>query len=397
MNRLILIVLLGFISGILWELYLKISIAFFVLPLLLLFIFPVRKEKRKNKNTTPKPFKTPNKTKFSKKVKLFKRHLKIILKPKIVVIFILFTLISNWYTQYLNGKYETIYCNRKEEINVIGIVISSPKEKQYNIQYKIKVESIDGKKEYQNTYLLLNIKKKKGKEILLSYGDKISIKGEYEEPEEARNESGFNYKEYLKTIQVYGSINSLSSDIKVLKKNQSDLISLSSNWIKEKMKEQLGKILDEKTSKLCMGILVGETKQIEKEIKTNFRDSNLSHMLAVSGAHVSYVILGMNFFLKKFHKRKAKYILVIFLIFFLFLTDFTPSVTRACISSCIILLAEIFYRKADFLSSLSFSLLILLIFNPFSILSLGLQLSYGGTIGIVVFHKLIESWFEKRT
>lgn len=55
---------------------------------------------------------------------------------------------------------------------------------------------------------------------MLSYGDKISIKGEYEEPEEARNESGFNYKEYLKTIQVYGSINSLSSDIKVLKKNK---------------------------------------------------------------------------------------------------------------------------------------------------------------------------------
>ena len=64
-----------------------------------------------------------------------------------------------------------------------------------------------------------------------------------------------------------------------------------------------------------------------------------------------------------------------------------PSIFRACMMGIIMLGAKIFYRKLDIPTSMSLSLLILLVNNPFSILDIGLQLSYGGTIGILLFAK----------
>ncbi len=63
----------------------------------------------------------------------------------------------------------------------------------------------------------------------------------------------------------------------------------------------------------------------------------------------------------------------------------------------IILFSKIVYRKQDFLTSISVSLLIILIDNPFAIKDIGLQLSYLGTIGIVFLSKPIAAFFERYT
>ena len=78
---------------------------------------------------------------------------------------------------------------------------------------------------------------------------------------------------------------------------------------------------------------------------------------------------------------------IIVLVFFMFITEFTPSVVRAGIMGILILGAKIFFKKLDFATSISLSLLLTLISNPYNILNLGLQLSYLGTIGIVLLNK----------
>lgn len=50
----------------------------------------------------------------------------------------------------------------------------------------------------------------------------------------------------------------------------------------------------------------------------------------------------------------------------------------------------LFYRKNDIWSSICFSLLIILIYNPYNIRNNGVLLSYGGTIGIISFMKKIK-------
>lgn len=155
--------------------------------------------------------------------------------------------------------------------------------------------------------------------------------------------------------------------------------------------------MPQETSKLLIGILIGDKSEISEEIIQNFKISNLSHMLSVSGAHTSYIILGITYILSKSKapKRWAYFITILTLILFMFVTNFTASVTRACFMGIIVLGANLLYRKQDFYTSISISLLIILMINPFSINEIGIQLSYLGTLGIVIFNKNVEKILNK--
>lgn len=140
-------------------------------------------------------------------------------------------------------------------------------------------------------------------------------------------------------------------------------------------------------------ILTG-IKDSEKEI---FSDASLSHILAISGMHVSYVIVGISFILKKYDNRKSKYILIAFLICFAEFTGGAPSILRAVTMSILAIISKLIYRKSDTLNNISISCLLILILNPYNVLNLGFQLSFLGTSGIVMFNKSVEKMlFEKK-
>ena len=117
-------------------------------------------------------------------------------------------------------------------------------------------------------------------------------------------------------------------------------------------------------------------------------------MLAVSGAHISYVILGLNLMLKKTSNRFRKIFIICFLIFFVGVTDFTPSVQRASIMAILLLISTMLYRSQDTYTSIAFSGLVILIINPYSFFDVGFQLSFGGTIGIVLMYNNLIKRFK---
>ena len=166
MKRPVLIMVLGYIIGIIIGLYCKISIAFFYICGFLIYLV-LRKTIKQNFNT-----------KLKKYYKLFDK--------KIVYVILVTSIISNTVVLILNNSYENRYKDIKEEA-FVAIVVSSPTKKEYYTQYKIKVIQINKDKRFNNTYLLLNTK-----DLGLEYGDKISFNGEYLKPSMQRNYKGFH-------------------------------------------------------------------------------------------------------------------------------------------------------------------------------------------------------------
>ena len=224
----------------------------------------------------------------------------------------------------------------------------------------------------------------------------IYLKGEYLIPNESRNYKGFNYREYLKTKKIYGTIR-VEGKVKVLENNKLNTIFIISNKIRKEIISRCDLLLPEQTSKLLIGILIGDKSGISQDIIDDFKTSNLSHMIAVSGAHTSYIILGMTYILtkSKVSKRWIYVVTIFILILFMFITNFTSSVTRACFMSIIIMVGNLLYRKSDTINSICLSLLIILIANPFSINEIGLELSYLGTIGIILYNNNIEDLLNR--
>ena len=351
-------ILIGTIIGIIYGLYLKIGIAFTII-LLGLLLFLIQKNKKKLIYF------------------LYKRK-------KIILIFFISTIISILYTISVNNKYEKFYNKIPENIRTIATVVGEAKETEYYYSYEIKIN--------QKRFIMYV---KKNNPEKLKYGMEIILEGKYIEPTEDRNYKGFNYKEYLKTKKIYGSFK--AEKISVIKENNVNFILRISNNTRNKVIEIAKKILPKETSSLLIGILIGERQYISEDITENFSKSSLSHILAISGSHISYIIIGITFILTKSRtSKKGMYIITILsLIFFIFITNFSSSVIRACIMGIIVLFAKIVYRKPDILTSISVSLLIILIDNPFAIKDIGLQLSYLGTIGIVYLNKPIANFLEK--
>ena len=111
--------------------------------------------------------------------------------------------------------------------------------------------------------------------------------------------------------------------------------------------------------------------------------------------HIIYIVIGIEIVFKKWlGKRRVKYVVIIGLIFYMSITGFTSSIVRAGIMGIMNIVAFLAYRKNDIWTSIAISLGIILIQNPYAITGVGLQLSYLGTIGIILFHKNIKQYLD---
>ena len=354
-------------------LYFNTSIVLlYILIIAIYFIYKsIRKKKEKFNFLSPKRY---------------IKYVKLIIKKEVLFLIILISIISNLIVIYQNNKYNSLYKNINE-IEGEAVVISSKKEKEYTNSYKIRINFLNKNKKYKDTCLYLNVNKKNS--IDLQYGNKIKFVGEFVEPEVARNYGGFNYKEYLKSLKIYGTVN--ANSVKVIGKDKVNVISKIANYNYLIIEKKLDNLFKKDISGLIKGIVLGDKSNIDEDIEENFRISGISHILAVSGLHVSYIIFAFNLLFKKsFGKRNVKFIIILFLIFYMFLTGFSPSIVRASIMNIIILGSGLFHRKNDLATSISLSLLIILIYNPFLIENIGLQFSYMATIGIVLLQKNIK-------
>lgn len=367
-KRPIVIITVCFIIGIIMGLYLKINTVLFVflclIVLYVLFIF------------------------FSKYFKSGVKFSKFFLLLCIIIIFV-----SYVWTLIKETKFKTLCFETTEIQSFQGIVVDVQKQSDYFDNYIIEIQSINGDYKYKNIKVFLMVKNKDGSDTL-EYGDLIDGYGCFEKPEVRRNYKGFDYSQYLKTKNVYMICKSDYMAINIRKRN---CIFVGKMWItnlRNKLNSNLQKILDKDCASVACSILLGDSSSIDDAQRQCFSDASLLHILAISGMHVSYVVMFWTFSLKKCDTRKRKIFLIIFLIFFMNLTGCSPSVERAVLMSCIAISSKLFYRKSDTINNIALSCLIILISNLYNILNLGFQLSFLGTLGIVLFNDKILGYVD---
>lgn len=319
-------------------------------------------------------------------IKIFK------LKKGISFIFTMICIIAIIHINILEKDYEKIISNIPEEINMKAIVISDGIDKEYKYTYVIKVIKIENATVEKDIKINLNFKKNILKEAVPKFGDIIEITGIYEEPESARNYKGFNYRDYLKSKGIYGTVECKSYS--VISTNNIMGVNKVIHLVQGNLRNNMMRILDEEEGALCVGILIGDREKISDTTENNFKKSNLTHLLAVSGSHITYIIIALTNTIGKTNRKFANIFTIIFLIFFMALTEFTASVMRASIMGILTLAASILNRKSDTINNLGISSLILLIYNPYFLLDAGFLLSYAGTIGIILFSDKIKNFTE---
>ena len=271
----------------------------------------------------------------------------LIRKKKFIYINILIITISCIYNYKIKENYDLKYKEIKN-VEIVGTIIKDPVDKEYSKQYIIKVISVNGSTNFKNTRLLINSKTSKSNNVNAQYGDLISIVGEFELAKVNTNYKGFNYNEYLRSKKIYGIVQTKSNDIKIYHHNDVSLYdkSLYDKSLYDKslynfyniLKQKIYSILPKESASICTALILGDKSNIEEQVIENFSESNLSHILAISGMHMSYIILIFSFILKFCDKRKSNFTIIFIIIIFCNLVGNSESIVRASIMSIIYIL-----------------------------------------------------------
>lgn len=205
--------------------------------------------------------------------------------------------------------------------------------------------------------------------------------------------NGFDYSRYLREKKISGVVK--IEEINILGKERDYEYYLF--LLKQKLLMKIDSIYSDDGSGFLKAILLGYTNSLDDEIKENFKLSSISHVLAISGMHISYIVLGLDYFLKMFIKniKLRNVTIILFLIVFAIFVGESNSVMRACIMTGIVYLGNTILLKDNFFASFKFALCTLLVINPYNIFSGSMWLSFGGSIGIVLYSKLIEKSLKK--
>lgn len=359
LKKTIIAVSIGYITGILWGIYVKDIFLFICFNFLLILFFIFIYYKKYNK--------------------IF-RLLRTKIKRSTLVWFIICILIGYTKINYEEYQYQNIY-NEKE---FVITVISDKDEGDYYDTYTGKIDKYNMK-----VYLLVS------KELKLHYGDILRVKGKLEKPRGQRNSYGFNYMQYLKSIKVVGTIK-LDKVQKMNHKNKNTLIDIIYN-IRESIKKHIYSIVKTKNKYIIEALLIGNNENIDEEITENFRKSSLTHLLAISGTHIAIInIVFMNILsMARRGKKLTRVINILILFIYIFVAGGTPSIVRSCISFIIILISNLIHRKSDVYSNLSISSFIILFINPYSIFNLSFILSYFGVFGLLLYNEISKKYQMK--
>ena len=225
-------------------------------------------------------------------------------------------------------------------------------------------------------------------------GTKIYVKGYPKEIKGPKNPKELDFKRFygIKGIHYQDFLNKHNFLISESHNEQRILQVIEhERW---KLHAILEKILPAESAGIASAMLLGIKNSLHPDIKKDYSEIGVMHVLAVSGLHVGILYLFINLILgwmKKYRYGRIFFLIVSCLIIWTYatLTGLSNSVIRASLMFTIFLIGENSFRRHFHLNSASLAALIILVTNPDAIFDVSFQLSFGAIYAILLFYKPI--------
>lgn len=218
------------------------------------------------------------------------------------------------------------------------------------------------------------------------YGDKLEFFGNLETPKKIND---FNYALYLEAINIY----LLSYYPKLSLVGHEDSFWRRLFEFKGLLAQKIKESLPEPESGLAQALVLGYRRSLDEIDRERFSITGLSHMIAISGSHItilSTILLESLLFLG-LRRRAAFYIITVFLAFYVILTGLQASAFRSAIMGFLVLWAYQAGRLSTLLNSLLISTSIMMVFNPQLLKAdIGFQLSLAAVLGIIYIYPALK-------
>ncbi len=301
----------------------------------------------------------------------------------LIVVFGMFVFGLGWYfvgVATFEGK------TYSDTVTVVGRVSDDVSYSSYggSVRVILKNVEIDGEKT-GNIYLTINY----DDEDEIQIGDVISFSAKVENVK-LFTLGNFNSQYYRKRTPYICEVD--TTDITV----QSNYLTLAEK-IRQSIKATLYENMGEREGAVAYAVLFGDKTEVDDEIYDSYNSAGIIHLLTVSGLHVSFLIALLGWVLKKCRIKGLWNfgICLVFLLFYAYLCNFTPSILRAGVMGLVVFSTKISGKNYDSLTSLGIAGILILLFSPLSALDLGFLMSFFCVMGIYVISPWLRKFFEK--
>ncbi|MEA1935419.1 MAG: DNA internalization-related competence protein ComEC/Rec2, partial [Thermodesulfobacteriota bacterium] len=299
------------------------------------------------------------------------------------------------------------YANSKEKITIEGVICKNPLTSPDRTNLIVAVTKIikDGAITPVEGKMLLSVR---NGGWLYKYGDLIRAKTRLKIPHNFNNPGGFDYKKYLeyRNIRVRGFINN-PSGIVVIRENRGNSLKIKL----EKFRSSLRNLIEETSpypeGKVLQALILGERKEIPKDVLENFNRAGISHVLAISGLHIG-IIAFFSIIIVRFIMKSSEYLLLRFnivkvsaffafipIITYAFIAGFGISTVRATIMILTFLIAILFGKERELFNTLALAAFVILVVSPASLFDISFQLSFTAVAAILFIAPGLTSLIPK--
>src|SRR5690625_2382774 len=264
---------------------------------------------------------------------------------------------------------------------------------------------------YYANVLTIDDSKSKGKILLSIQKDSLNTKikpddllfvyGELKPIPKSLNPHQFEYSDYLKTQNVYHQLVISKNDINFHTPGKATLLGVAQNFRAKLVNNLRETSLMEDERSIVQALILGEKKDISKELYEQYAAAGVVHILAVSGLHIGIFYVLLTFLLKPVtflkHGQLIRSLLIVIILWgFAFLAGLSPSVMRAVSMFSFFALALIFQRRTSSVNTLFISFFILTLINPMNLFQVGFQLSYSAVFFILWLHPLFKPFIYSK-
>ena len=222
------------------------------------------------------------------------------------------------------------------------------------------------------------------------HGDKITVSGKLEKPE---NTGSFNYQNYLLKDGIYFTVS--YPKIELLGKDKNNIL----HWLialKKRFEQNIGQALPMPHSAFANGILLGDKSGFSGDLKQAFIAAGVSHLVALSGYNISIIAIFISFifgYLFLSRKKLAFWATLLLVALFVLMVGASASVVRAAVMGMAVLVARYFGRGHQAGRLLILAAFIMVLINPkVLVFDISFQLSFLAMLGLIY----VSPWLEQK-
>jgi len=265
--------------------------------------------------------------------------------------------------------------------SITGTILREPDQRLTHTNLVLKVDGVSG-----------NLQIRTGSFPQYSYGDRLEISGEIRIPEKF---DGFDWQGYLLRHDIQAV--SFYPVITMLQKNERMSVAGAMIALKQSIQKKIQQSISGIEANFLCAILLGNKNNISEFWKEIFSRTGTSHVIAVSGMHVSIISSLLFIFLATigFSRKQIFWGIVLAILGYATIIGFSASIVRAGIMGFLVLLALKIGRVSSAKNAFTFTAAMMLLINPLLLrYDVGFQLSFAAVAGIIFLWPILEAWTQ---